>query len=97
MPLTKSELVALGLLRQAADAQPRRALLRAEYYDFIASYGDPYAALAADVPQGRSLNGLVANWFYIDQAKADYGLNVDRSSIIPSFCLVEQVIEFACV
>jgi len=67
MALTAAELQALKLLRQKADAEPSRAALRAQYYDFIASYGGPYAALASQVPQGLTLNGAVANWFFIDQ------------------------------
>lgn len=63
MPLTSSQLAVLDMHAQAGD--------RIAYYESLASFGDPYGALALGVVRNDTSSGASANTYFLDTARAE--------------------------
>lgn len=63
MLLTSSQLAVLDMHAQAGD--------RIAYYESLASFGDPYGALALGVVRNDTSSGASANTYFLDTARAE--------------------------
>lgn len=82
MSLTISQKNQLQADVDAANADPSNAASRANHYNDVAEFGDPYGNLAAGVATNSTLEGIIANTFLQDMAASRYGTNLTPDQMI---------------